>query len=176
MSAAVRPRILLVDDQPANFSALEALLAGSFAAVLLVVRVPALDALLTAGGADTFPVERAYALGKVDHLAEPFDARVLCARIKQWLTFHRQEAELARLRLILENLHDYAFIGTDTGRRITEWEAGAEAITGCSAREACGQSAEVTLSHEAGFDQRLIRPVSRAALEQALATATEGRA
>jgi len=38
-----------------------------------------------------------------------------------------------------------------------------------------GASSDLTLSHEAGFDQHLTKPVSREALEQALATAIEGR-
>jgi CheY-like chemotaxis protein len=39
-----------------------------------------------------------------------------------------------------------------------------------------GAASDMTLSHEAGFDQHLTKPVSREALEQALATAMEGRA
>jgi PAS domain S-box-containing protein len=206
MSAAVQPRILLVDDQPANLAVLEALLAGldatlvpvdsgeaalralladEFAAVLLDVQMPTLDGFqtaelirqhprsqsvpvifITAGDPDAFPFERAYALGKVDYLAKPLNAHVLRARVGQLLTLYRQQAELARLlavapaaapaagghasrlRLILDNLHDYAFIGTDTERRITEWEAGAEAITGWSAREARGQPADMIFTLE----------------------------
>jgi PAS domain S-box-containing protein len=205
MSAAVQPRILLVDDQPANLAVLEALLAGldaalvsvdsgeaalralladEFAAVLLDVQMPTLDGFqtaelmrqhprsqavpivfITAGDPDDFPFERAYALGSVDYLAKPLNAPVLRARVGQLLALYRKDAELtrlraaaparaaspgqaSRLRLILENLHDYAFIGTDTGRRITEWEAGAEAITGWSAPEALGQSADIIFTPE----------------------------
>ena len=36
-----------------------------------------------------------------------------------------------------------------------------------------GAASDMTLSHEAGFDQHLTKPVSREALEQALATAAE---
>ncbi|WP_136218360.1 ATP-binding protein [Massilia sp. Mn16-1_5] len=38
-----------------------------------------------------------------------------------------------------------------------------------------GAASDMTLSHEAGFDQHLTKPVSREALEQALATAIEAR-
>ncbi|MDB5793126.1 MAG: hybrid sensor histidine kinase/response regulator [Massilia sp.] len=199
MSAAVQPRILLVDDQPANLAAFEALLAGidavlvrvdsgaaalsalladEFALVLLDVKMPSLDGFhsaalmrahprsqavpiifLSAAGPDDFPFEQAYALGGVDYLAKPVNAHVLRARVGQCLALYRKDAELARLRaapapepagghagrlrLILDNLRDYAFIGTDTGRRITEWEAGAEAVTGWSAQEARGKSADM---------------------------------
>lgn len=207
MSAAVQPRILLVDDQPARLAVLEALLAGldaallgvdsgeaalqalradEFAAVLLAVRLPALDGVQTAelirrqpgsqrvpivfladAGMEAFPFEHAFSLGDVDVLPGPLNPHMLRARVGQLLTLHRQQAELARLRaaapeqapagaggnasrlrLILENLHDYAFIGTDTERRITEWEAGAEAITGWCAQEACGQSADIIFTPE----------------------------
>jgi PAS domain S-box-containing protein len=202
MSAAVQPRILLVDEQPARLAGLEALLAGldavlvsvdsgeaalralladEFAVVLLAVRMPALEGVkiaelirrqpraqavpilfITAGGPDDFPYERAGALESVDYLSSPLNGHVLRARIKPWLALHRQAAELARLRaaapvsapepagghagrlrLILDNLHEYAFIGTDTERRITEWEAGAQAVTGWSAAEAIGQTADI---------------------------------
>ena len=159
-------------------AALRALLADAFAAVLLTVRMPGLDGIRTAelirrqpgsesltilfladGGTDAFPFERAYSLGNVDVLALPVNGHVLHARVGQLLTLHRQEAELTglraaggdhpgRLRLILENLHDYAFIGTDTARRITEWEAGAQAITGWSAQEVCGQPADMIFTPE----------------------------
>ncbi|QOL48771.1 PAS domain S-box protein [Massilia litorea] len=117
---------------------------------------------ITAADPDGFPDERAYALGDVDHLAKPIKAHVLRARVNRCLALQRQAAELARLRseaparaseaagghasrlrLIVDNLHDYAFIGTDTERRITEWEAGAQAVTGWSAAEAIGQSADM---------------------------------
>jgi CheY-like chemotaxis protein len=51
--------------------------------------------------------------------------------------------------------------------RISEWEAGAQAVTGRSA------ASDLTLPHQAGFDRHLIKPVSRAALEQAIASATD---
>ncbi|MFC5462960.1 response regulator [Massilia niabensis] len=65
-----------------------------------------------------------------------------------------------RIRLILDNLHDYAVIGTDEARRITSWEGGAEAITGWSALEACGQSADMIFVPE---DRAAGRPDEEAA-------------
>ncbi|MBD8528526.1 MULTISPECIES: PAS domain-containing protein [unclassified Massilia] len=122
---------------------------------------------VTDGDPDAFPFERADALGQVDYLARPLNAHVLRARLGHYLACWRKDAELeclrasastpapapaagqaSRLRLILDNLHDYAFIGTDTERRITEWEAGAEAVTGWSAAEACGQSADMLFTPE----------------------------
>ncbi|MGJ9416495.1 PAS domain S-box protein [Massilia sp. CMS3.1] len=135
---------------------------------------------VTAGDPDAFPFERAYALGPVDYLAKPLNAHVLRARVGQFLALYRKDVELARLRalhapaavyapagghasrlrLILDNLHDYAFIGTDTERRITEWEAGAEVVTGWSAGEACGQSADMIFTFE---DRAAGRPEEEAA-------------
>jgi len=194
MSAAVQPRILLVDDQPANLAVLEALLAGinavlvpadsgeaalrallaqEFALVLLDVQMPIMDGFetaelmrrhpraqsvpivfITAGDTDSFPWERVEALGCVDHLPKPVNAHALRAKVRQFLELDRLRAaataapepaggHASRLRLILDNLHDYAFIGTDTERRITEWEAGAQAVTGWSAQEAIGQMADM---------------------------------
>ncbi len=233
MSAAVQPRILLVDDQPANLAVLEALLAGldaalvcvdsgeaalralladaqhedNIALVLLDVEMPALDGFQTAalmrqhprsqsvpimfisaGDPDDFPFEQAYALGNVDYLAKPVNAHVLRARVGQCLALYHKDAELARLRgartaepagghasrlrLILDNLHDYAFIGTDTERRITEWEAGAQAVTGWSAREACGQMADMIFTPE---DRAVGRPDEEAARARATGRSEDKR-
>ena len=202
-----------------NEAALRALLREEFALVLLGVRPPATDAIetaermrrdgrtqsipiifLAAGDAHDFPYERAYALGEVDHLAEPLNAPVLRARVGQWLALRRQGAELARLhsaapaqpassaepaepaepagghasrlRLILDNLHDYAFIGTDTERRITEWEAGAQAVTGWSAAEAIGQSSDILFLPE---DRAAGRPEEEAARARATGRSEDRR-
>ncbi|KQQ97379.1 PAS domain S-box protein [Massilia sp. Leaf139] len=232
MSAAVQPRILLVDDQPANLAVLEALLAGldaalvpvdsgeaalralladEFALVLLDVQMPTMDGFqtaelmrqhprsqavpvifITAGDADDFPYERAYALGSADYLAKPLNAQVLRARVSQCLVVYRQNAELARLRaaqspapapapapgqsdrlrLILDNLHGYAFIGTDTERRITEWEAGAEEVTGWSAAEALGRSADMIFTQE---DRAAGKPDEEAARARDTGRSTDKR-
>ena len=239
MSAAVQPRILLVDDQPANLAVLEALLAGvdaelvsvdsgeaalrallegaqgsPFAVVLMDVQMPTLDGFqtaelmrrhpraqalpilfVTAGDPDDFPWERAFALGEVDVLQKPVNVHLLRARVGQALTLHRQAAALealrappapeppqaptgptgshaSRLRLILDNLHDYAFIGTDTERRITEWEAGAETVTGWSAREAIGQSADIIFLPE---DRAAGQPEQEAARARATGRSEDKR-
>lgn len=234
MSAAVQPRILLVDDQPANLAVLEALLGGldaalvcadsgeaalralladtqpdnNFALVLLDVQMPTLDGFqtaelmrqhprsqsvpivfITAGDPDDFPFERAYALGCTDYLAKPLNPYVLRARVEQCLAIYRKDAELARLRgaqpaaapaggyagrlrLILDNLHDYAFIGTDTERRITEWEAGAQGVTGWNAEEACGQTADMIFTPE---DRAANRPDEEAARARATGRSEDKR-
>jgi PAS domain S-box-containing protein len=146
-------------------AALREVLANDFAVVLLDVRMPTMNGFelaelirehprthslpiifLTAGDADEFPVERAYALGAVDYLTKPFNPVVLRAKVAVFIDLYRKNAELARieeerhraqlrsrdarLRLILDNIRDYAFIGTDVDRVVTEWEGGAAAITG----------------------------------------------
>jgi PAS domain S-box-containing protein len=197
-------KILLVDDQPANLSVLEAILADlgqavvsvtsgeaalrevlahDFAVVLLDVRMPTMNGFelaelirehprthslpiifLTAGDADEFPLERAYALGAVDYLTKPFNPTVLRAKVAVFIDLYRKNAELARveeerhraqlrsrdarLRLILDNIRDYAFIGTDVDRVVTEWEGGAAAITGWSLGDVRGRSADLLFTPE----------------------------
>jgi PAS domain S-box-containing protein len=204
MRTAEKINILLVDDQPANLTALEAvlaelnevlvpvtsgeaalreLLARDFAVVLLDVQMPTMSGyetaelirnhpragtvpiiFLTARDDPDFPVEQAYALGAVDYLTKPFNPLVLRAKVSVFIDLYRKNAELARLerlrhqaalksrdrrlRLILDNLRDYAFIGTDLERRITEWEGGAAAITGWEAADALGQSADIIFTPE----------------------------
>ncbi|MFC5510023.1 PAS domain S-box protein [Massilia jejuensis] len=142
---------------------------------------------VTPADADAFPFEQADALGGVDYLPMPLNPHVLRARVGQSLALYRKDAELARLRalqahaaggqasrlrLILDNLHDYAFIGTDTGRRITEWEAGAEAVTGWTAREALGQSADIIFTPD---DRAAGRPDEEAARARATGRSEDRR-
>jgi PAS domain S-box-containing protein len=204
MGSTSKINILLVDDQPANLTALETvladlgevlvpvtsgedalreLLARDFALVLLDVQMPTMSGFeaaqlirshprsstvpiifLTARDDPGFAVEQAYALGAVDYLTKPFNPMVLRAKVAVFIDLYRKNAELARLeamrhqaalrirdrrlRLILDNLRDYAFIGTDVERRITEWEGGAPAITGWDAASAIGQSADVIFTDE----------------------------
>ena len=185
MSADKKIKILLVDDQPANLTVLQTVLAEldevlvavtsseralrellehEFALVLMDVQMPTLSGFetaelmrthprsrsvpiifLTAESDNNFPVEQAYALGAVDFLTKPFNPLVLRAKVAVFIDLYRKNAELARfeeqrhqaalrskdqrLRLILDNTRDYAFIGTDVERRVTEWEGGAAAIT-----------------------------------------------
>jgi PAS domain S-box-containing protein len=119
---------------------------------------------MTADDPSDFPIEKAYALGAVDYLAKPVNPLVLRAKVSVFVELYRKNAELARLaakehqdalrrrdqrlRLILDNTRDYAFIVTDVERRITEWEGGSADITGWSARDAIGQSADII------FDER----------------------
>jgi len=102
-----------------------------------------------------FPIEEAYALGAVDYLAKPILPTVLRAKVSFFVEMYRKTEELAnierarhaaalnakdeRIRLILDNARDYAFIGTDVDGLITEWEGGAESITGWSAQEVHGR-------------------------------------
>ncbi|MDB5792693.1 MAG: hybrid sensor histidine kinase/response regulator [Massilia sp.] len=99
---------------------------------------------LTAGDADGAPFERACALGAADYITKPLHAQALRAKAAVFVDLFRKGAQLARraqsrqpekqpekrreaertgrkgldrIRLILDNLHDYAVIGTDETRR-----------------------------------------------------------
>ncbi|WP_420476901.1 response regulator [Noviherbaspirillum sp. ST9] len=191
--------ILLVDDDPAQLLALNAVLetlgqtcvranSGSealkhvlrtdFAVILLDVRMPDISGFdtarlirdhprashvpiifVTAADDDAFPVEKAYSLGAVDYLTKPVIPAVLRAKVAFFVDLHRKTRELARIererhaaalsakderiRLILGNTKEYAFIVTDAHGRITEWEGGAERITGWSPEQAVGRSTEL---------------------------------
>jgi PAS domain S-box-containing protein len=119
---------------------------------------------LTAASDVNFPVEEAYALGAVDYLTKPFNPLVLRAKVAIFIDLHRKNAAIARhaqaahmaalktrderIRLILDNTRDYAFIGTDPDGIVTEWEGGAESITGWWAAHACGQRADIIFTPE----------------------------
>ncbi|HYD61064.1 MAG TPA: response regulator [Noviherbaspirillum sp.] len=110
---------------------------------------------ITAYGDADFPVEQAYSLGAVDYLTKPVIPAVLRAKVAFFVDLHRKTEDLARaererhaaalkakdqrIHLILDNIRDYAFVVTDIDGRITEWEGGAETITGWPARDAIGQ-------------------------------------
>jgi PAS domain S-box-containing protein len=181
-------------------AALREVLAHDFAVVLLDVRMPTMNGFelaelirehprthslpiifLTAGDADEFPLERAYALGAVDYLTKPFNPIVLRAKVTVFIDLFRKNAELARieeerhraqlrsrdarLRLILDNIRDYAFIGTDVDRIVTEWEGGAAAITGWSPDDVRGRRSDLLFTPEdaaAGLPEQ----EARRALEQ----------
>ncbi|MDQ1833803.1 response regulator [Massilia scottii] len=216
--------ILLVDDQSANLTVLEAVLADldevlvsvtsgelalrellsrDFAVVLMDVHMPTMSGFeaaalirshprartlpiifLTAAGDDPCHVERAYALGAVDYLTKPVSPVILRAKVAVFIDLYRKTAEIAlhaqashlealrtrdeRIRLILDNTRDYAFIGTDTDGIVTEWEGGAETITGWFAAKACGQPNAVIFTPEdraagvAEHEMRLARDTGRA--------------
>ena len=119
---------------------------------------------LAANYGDDFQVEQAYALGAVDYLIKPINPVILRAKVAVFIDLHRKTAEIARhtqarhlaalrtrderIRLILDNTRDYAFIGTDPDGIVTEWEGGAETITGWWADSARGQSGAMIFTLE----------------------------
>jgi len=97
-------------------AALREVLARDFAVVLLDVRMPTMNGFelaelirehprtrslpiifLTAGDAEEFPVERAYALGAVDYMTKPFNPVVLRAKVSVFIDLYRKSAQLARV-------------------------------------------------------------------------------
>jgi len=83
-------------------------------------------------------------------------------------TEHALRASEERLRLIVASAREYAIVTLDLKRRITGWNAGAEAMTGFLADEVIGESADLIFVEE---DRRAGVPQREA--QQAL---TEGRA
>ena len=215
--------MLLVDDQRAKLSVLEAMLAGldavlvgvesgeqalralrerEFAVVLMDVRMPAMSGfeaaalirsdpqvravpiIFLAGGDDDSSAEQAYALGAADYLTEPLNPVILRAKLGVFIDLYRTRADIARhthathlaalktrderIRLILDSTRDYAFIGMDADGIVTEWEGGAENITGWWADSACGQPVAILFTPQdqaAGKPQeemRLARETGRA--------------
>lgn len=131
-----------------------------------------------------FSIEDAYALGAVDYLQKPVNPTIVRAKVNVFIDLHRKTQELARMerernvavlnaanqriRLILDNARDFAFIVTDPHGLITEWEGGAESIIGWQADEVIGKPFSVIFTTE---DKALAAP------ERELARAREtGRA
>jgi PAS domain S-box-containing protein len=140
--------------------------------------------ITAAPDAPGFSIEDAYALGAVDYLQKPVNPTILRAKINVFIDLHRKTHDLARMerernvavlkaanqriRLILDNARDFAFIVTDPQGQITEWEGGAEAITDWQADEVIGKPFSVIFTTE---DKALVVP------ERELAQAREtGRA
>ena len=119
---------------------------------------------LTANHDDQRQVEQAYVLGAVDYLTKPINPIILRSKVAVFIDLHRKTAEIARhaelshlaalrtrdqrIRLILDNTRDYAFIGTDPDGIVTEWEGGAENITGWWADSARGQPGAIIFTPE----------------------------
>jgi PAS domain S-box-containing protein len=97
-------------------AALREVLARDFAVVLLDVRMPTMNGFelaelirqhprtqalpiifLTAGDAEEFPIERAYALGAVDYMTKPLNITVLRAKTGVFIELHRKRSALARI-------------------------------------------------------------------------------
>lgn len=119
---------------------------------------------ITASDPKDFPIEKAYALGAVDYLTKPFNKIVLSSKVAFYIELHNRTEALAaseraryltelgakdsRIRLILENARGYAFIVTDTSGYITEWEGGAEGVTGWAAQDVIGKSIDLIFTDE----------------------------
>jgi PAS domain S-box-containing protein len=127
---------------------------------------------LTAALDEDFSTEEAYALGAVDFMTKPLAPAVLKAKVAIFVDLYRKTQELAlaerdkaaaamrakdeRLRLILDNTSDYAFILANVRGEVTEWEGGAAAVTGWRMDEAIGQPIGVIFTsedREAGMPQ-----------------------
>jgi PAS domain S-box-containing protein len=123
-------------------AALRQVLARDFAVVLLDVRMPTMNGFelaelirqhprtqalpiifLTAGDAEEFPIERAYALGAVDYMTKPFNTTVLRAKTGVFIELHRKRAELARIE---EERHRAAIRSRDEQLANSERQAQAE--------------------------------------------------
>ncbi len=93
---------------------------------------------------------------------------------RSWAHIERVRDALAlrekdeRLTLLIENIKDYAVIISDLDDRVTEWQGGAERITGFTAAEVLGHKTDIIFTPED-------RAAGRPALETRRA-ATEGRA
>lgn len=128
---------------------------------------------LTAAYDADFSMKEAYSLGAIDCLTKPIIPEVLHAKVAFFVELRRKTDELARveqerltsslhakderLRLILDNSRDYAFIFTDPNGLVVEWEGAAQAITGWSAEDMLGQSTAVLFKPE---DRAADRPAS----------------
>jgi PAS domain S-box-containing protein len=123
-------------------AALREVLARDFAVVLLDVRMPTMNGFelaelirqhprtqalpiifLTAGDAEEFPIERAYALGAVDYMTKPFNTTVLRAKTGVFIELYRKRAQLAHIE---EERHRAAIRSRDEQLARSERQAQAE--------------------------------------------------
>jgi PAS domain S-box-containing protein len=109
---------------------------------------------LTAYDNDALTIDEAYDAGAVDYLTKPINTKVLRSKVNVFLELYRKTAQVAwleqetlrtayeekdqKLRLIMANTRDYAFISLDQNGIISKWEGGAELITGWNASDAIG--------------------------------------
>lgn len=144
--------------------------------------------ITAAPDAPGFPIEEAYALGAVDYLSKPVNPTVLRAKVAVFIDLYRKTQELAsmerernaailreknrRIRLILENAKDYAFIVTDPNGTITEWEGGSDALTGWPSEEAIGQPLSIIFTPE---DRRSQKPETELAIARGTGRAEDKR-
>ena len=119
---------------------------------------------VTATGLDNFPLEEAYAFGAVDYLTKPLNSTVLVSKVSFFIDLYRKSIELARIqqkehataiaeknariRLILDNAQDYAFIIMDSSGQIIEWDGAAQDITGWQATEVIGKDVAILFTPE----------------------------
>jgi len=99
---------------------------------------------LAAPGLNGFALEEAYAPNAVDHPAEPLNAAVLRAKIRFFIDLQHKGAGFSRrrtegseaalqtrdrrLRVILDNTHDYALVVTSPDGRIVERDGAAQPL------------------------------------------------
>jgi len=83
------------------------------------------------------------AIDHVDYLSSQAGSDPTNERLQRAL--HQSEE---RLRLILESAKDYAIFTTDLDRRISSWNAGAEAMFGYTETEIIGQSGDILFVEE----------------------------
>jgi two-component system CheB/CheR fusion protein len=91
--------------------------------------------------------------GNVTLMRDDAGNPVKMAAIVRDVTLQRQtENALAesreRLRLVVDSARDYAIVSMDLARRVTSWNSGAELITGYSAAEMIGRSADIVFTPE----------------------------
>ena len=152
--------LVLLDVQMPGMSGLEA--AARMRSDASAPAVPIIFIMASYG--DEEGIEQAYAMGAVDYLTKPVNPVMLRAKVAVFIDLYRKTAEIAchtqlshqaalksrdeRIRLIMDNTRDYAFISTDPDGIVTEWAGGAETITGWFADKACGQSGAIIFTPE----------------------------
>ena len=106
---------------------------------------------VTAHAEGDFPVAEAYALGAVDYLVKPLVPEVIRSKVAVFVELYQKREQVrlqaerlqaeaeSNLRMVVESVHDYAILSTDTAGRIVTWNSGAERVFGWSESEAIGR-------------------------------------